>query len=634
MTPSTAPAGTASFSNNSVNVNVLTQPKVLGGGLYTLDIVFSGYFDDPDTGTLTQFTNPSNSNGVGFTATFKVSSPVTTPAGGTTTWISDNIAPKDTRWNNPLNWSNGVPTRDSNANIPGHGINDPFTISPLLNDPSIRYEVQTLTLLNADNNERAIVRIGQSVNASTTIGGTLYVYGDLNNLGGGILAAVSGAASAGVANPALNSTLVFAGDANTFNLDANGNQVLTGGNQIIRGLTSASDVRIEGTGIKGVINTLATPNTIAFDATTTAIVRTTFDNGSFSRNTSKTAVVDIKDSGVIFGERGDAFIDGITLADRTLEAGVKQTFGNIGIDITPNRDINSPNVVITRTIGAPFKGVGTSKAIRRQYGVSGDVNNATISTVTFHYFNTPFELNGNPEANLTIFKTANNGVPFQLIGGNFDGTMSITKEGVGSLNTLTLGDKNNPLPVRLTAFDAQRVGADALITWQTASEMNSKGYDIQVSTNGTEYRTLTSVPSASPNSTSVTNYRYEDKEVNKTGLRYYRLRQVDLDGKEAFFAPKSVSFNGKASETTLVAYPNPFNGNDELHLAVQVASAGKGQLRITDMTGRTIRQETVELTTGLSDLKVAGLNDLKSGVYLIRVTLPTGENKNLKVVKQ
>lgn len=611
-------------------IDLLQQPAVLGGGTYIVEIQYQSTYDD-GFGSTGVFADP----GVlpGYKATFVVEAPTTTPAGGTTNWISDNVSPKDTRWNNPANWSNGVPTRDANANIPGHAPSDPFTIAPLLNDPSIRYEVQTLTLLNADNNERAIVRIGQSVNASTTIGATLYIYGDLNNLGGGVLAAVSGSNSAGVANPALNSTLVFTGDANTFNLDANSNRVFTGGNQIIRGLTTCSDIRIDGIGIKGVINTLAAPNTLTFAPTTTAIVRTTFDNGSFVRNTSKTAVVDIKDSGVIFGERGDAFIDGITLADGTLQAGVKQTFGNIGIDITPNRNIPSPNVVITRTIGAPFQGpVGTSMAIRRQYGVSGDVNNATISTITFHYFNTPFELNGNAEANLTVFKTSNNGIPFQLVGGSYDGTMSITRSGIGSLNTLTLGDKNNPLPVTLTSFGAKRVGADAVVNWETASELNNKGYNVQVSTDGKAFRTIGFVVSESANSTTAKSYSFTDTEKNKVGVRYYRLQQVDVDGKNAFFAPRAVTFEGRATASGMLAYPNPFTS--EVRLNLTSATEGNGLVRITDMTGRLVGQRQIAISKGANDVEVTNVNELKSGLYLMNVALPNGETKTMKLVKQ
>ena len=623
------------YALSNASIDLLNQPSVLGGGTYYVEVYFESTYND-NAGNTGTFRDPSTA----ARATFTVAPPTSTPAGGSTRWISIINTPAGTDWNNPANWSNGVPTRSANANIPGHGLNDkPLnTFAPLLDDPNANYEVQTLTLENADNNERAIVRIGRSVSSSTTtsatfIGATLRVYGDLNNLGGGILGAVSG--NNGTANPALNSTLVFAGDANTFNIDASGNRVSTGGNQVIRGLTTVTDVRIEGTGIKGVINTLATPNTLTFSPTTTALLRTTFDNGQFARNTSKTAVVDLKDSGILFGERGDAFVDGITLADRTLQAGVKQAFGNIGLDVIPNRDIPSPNVVITRTIGAPFAGpVGTSMAIRRQYGVSGDVNNSTISTIIFHYFNTPFELNGNAEVNLTIFKTGNNGVPFQLVGGNYDGTMSITKAGVGSLNTLTLGDKNNPLPVTLTTFDAKRAGADALVTWETASELNNKGFNVQVSTNGKEFRTLGFVASASPNSVRATTYSYTDTEKNKTGLRYYRLMQVDTDGKTASFAPRAVSFDGKANSegATAFAYPNPFTS--DVTLSLPSKTEGQGQVIITDMTGRMVSQRPITVGAGNNDVPLSSLGDLKNGIYLMHVTLPSGETKNLKVVKQ
>jgi len=626
---------------------LLSQPAVLGGGNYTVEIKYLATFDD-GSGTLQDIVDPNNTTGVGYRATFQVLAPAVTPAGGTTTWISDGVAPKNTDWLNPINWSNGVPTRNSNAIIPGKAPSDPFTVTPSLTNPTALYEVQTLTLQNADNNFRALVRVGQSVAASgggtNYIGATLRIYGDLNNLGGGLLASVSGVN--GSANPTVNSTVVFAGDATTFNLDANGNPVLTGGKQIIRGLTTVVDTRIEGTGIKGVVNSIQATNTFTFN-TTNAIVRTVFDDATFTLNTSKTANIELGTSGFLFNETRNAFIEGVTLSERTLFAGSPQTFGNIGVDITPDRDIPAPAVIITRTIGAPFNGpVGPGPgaspvAIKRQYGVSGDVNNNTKSTVVFHYLdsdgvNSTFnELNGNPEGNLVIFRTGNNGVPFAYVGGTVDvGNNIVTQFGVSPINTITLGDRANPLPVTLTAFDAKRVGADALVTWQTASESNNKGYNVQVSTDGKEFRTLGFVASASPNSTRAIDYSFTDTEKNKAGVRYYRLQQVDLDGKTAYFTPRAVSFSGKSTEgaAAVVAYPNPFGS--EVHLNLQSSQEGQALVRITDMTGRLVGQRQVSLTAGSNDFEVANLGDLKAGIYLMRVTLPTGEMQNVKVVKQ
>ena len=164
--------------------------------------------------------------------------------------------------------------------------------------------------------------------------------------------------------------------------------------------------------------------------------------------------------------------------------------------------------------------------------------------------------------------------------------------------------------------------------------MNNKAFDVQVSTNGKEFRTIGTVAVEAPNSTSPKSYSYLDVEKNKAGQRYYRLRQVDVNGKETFFAPRVVNFEGKAQEMALTAYPNPFGSADMLHLTLQTASAGAGQVTVTDMTGRIISRQKVDLTSGNNDVTVNSLSDLKSGLYLVKFVMPSGEMKTLKVVKQ
>ena len=624
------------YGISGLTIDLLRQPAVLGGGTYIVEVEFESTVNRANTAmppVITQSTiTDDNGGGNGFQATFSVIAPTVTPPGGTTTWI----ATVSTDWTMAANWSNGVPTQFSDAIIPEKNGTNTNTSTPALLDqnPNL-YNVRSITLNGTSNATRALLRIGQTLNNVST-GATLNVYGDLNTFSGGILATTSGAN--GVQNPALNSTIALRGNIQ----------------QVVRGLLVITDMTISGTGNKLVVNSIVAANTFTFLTGTTARVRTVSETvnpstgvSTFTINTTKTANVNLKTSGMLAGETNDAYIEGVTLSDRNLQAGVTQTFGNIGVDITPNRDITGPTVEITRTVGDPLSGPtaasqptsgGTvgSRPVKRQYGVSGDVNNApTVSTVVFHYLDSPDELNGNPEANLIIFKTTNNGIPYSAIGGTVNTTdNTVTKTGVRAINTITLGDSQKPLPVRLTAFDAKRIGNDALVTWQSATEENSKGYDVQVSTNGTEYRTLSFVPSASANTAKVTDYSYVDKEANKTGKRYYRLHQVDLDGKDAFFAPVAVSFDGKATASGFVAYPNPLNAGNDLHVALQSTATGTAKLLVTDMTGRTLQQQNVVLTGNLTDTSVAGMGDLKGGMYLVKITLPTGEVKTLKVVKQ
>nr|WP_230678955.1 T9SS type A sorting domain-containing protein [Hymenobacter properus] len=236
-----------------------------------------------------------------------------------------------------------------------------------------------------------------------------------------------------------------------------------------------------------------------------------------------------------------------------------------------------------------------------------------------------------------MFRSIGNGPPYQPVFGTLStAAKTVTRADLNSLPafTLTLGDKLNPLPVSLASFDAKRAGVNAEITWKTATERNNKGYEVQVSTNGSDFRTLGFVAGAG-NSSTAKSYTFLDVEKNKAGDRYYRLRQIDNDGKESYYGPRVVNFSGNVTEDAAVlAYPNPFSSADQLHLTLQSASAGKGSVMVTDMTGRTVRQQPLELGAGSNDVTVERLNDLKAGVYMVRITQPNGQAQSLKVVKQ
>ena len=256
----------------------------------------------------------------------------------------------------------------------------------------------------------------------------------------------------------------------------------------------------------------------------------------------------------------------------------------------------------------------------------------------FHYLNSTDELNGNPEQNLTIFKTGNNGPPYELIGRT--GAVNLVNHTVtrlaydGSLNTLTLGDEFNPLPVVLTSFNATRSGANALITWATATETNSKGFEVQVSTDGSSFRTLGFVSSETPNSVQRQSYKYTDTENGKFGTRYYRLHQVDLDGKDSYSPVRAVGFDGAATgAVALAAYPNPFLDTDKvtLNFGSDVAN-GVAQVQLIDMVGRTVRQQSLNIVN--SSLDLGDLSNLHTGMYLARITLADGSSQSVRLQKK
>ena len=631
--------GSATYSNTNAMIDLLNQPAVLGGGNYTVDIQFVSSVTNPN-GQTAPLSDPGAGSGTGYTATFQVVAPPVTPPGGTTTWVSSvpqgaTPSAADTEWRNAANWSNGVPTRFANAVIPGK-TTQPNGVAPILDDPNNPYEVQTLSLLESSNSTRAVLDLRAA---------TLVIYGDLNQPGGGLTASTNNAV--GVANPTQNSTIVFAGDAAN---SANGT-----GDQVIRGSLIATDVRIAGEGVKSAVNRITANNTLNFAPNNPAvgvILQTAVETSGGSSNTltvtfdtSTNTVIDLNETGTLGPETNVSFIRGVTNSTRVLQAGVTNDFGNIGLEITPNKSTAS-TVQVIRIVGDALIGpVGSSAtAVKRQFQVRGEVNsgeftnpaNVITSTIGFHYLDSTTganELNGNTnESDLTLFRTINNGVPYQPLGGVPNPVANIvTQGGLTSLNTLTLGDRNNPLPVTMTAFNAVRKNRDVLLTWATASELNNKGYNVQVSTNGTEFETLGFVASKSANSTTPAAYSYTDTRIVQNGTRYYRLQQVDLDGRTAFYGPRAVTMEG-AVAASLAAYPNPFSS--DLTLALASPAAGPAMLRVLDLTGRLVQEQSFDAALGNNNVSLRDAANLKNGIYMVQLVSPLGKTTNLKVVKQ
>ncbi|HET9502373.1 MAG TPA: T9SS type A sorting domain-containing protein [Hymenobacter sp.] len=563
-----------------------------------------------------------------FYAEFYVTPPPTTAPGGTTVWQSTNTGTNGTNWFSAANWDNGVPNAQADAVIPENttGSNIVF---PILNNRSVNYAVRNLTLNGTTNSGRAQLTIQ---------GAVLHVYGNISQRSGGLVGSVTD--RPGVADSTANSTLILAG-----------------GNQYITGRLFVPDIIVAGSGVKSVANTLAPTNTISLrpkSVTTGVIIQTAADpNGTntYQFDTSGISAINLGTTGAInttpgSNETNVSYIKGIVIATGPLAAGSTTRFGNIGLEFTSNHP--ATQVIVQRIVGDPLLGPTNTgaqqpKPIKRQYFISGDDNSNSSSTagstnrIVFRYLDSSDELNGIAESNLMLFSTTTGAAPYMPYASTLDtNANTVTQADVPSQPSyyLTLGDRTNPLPVTLVSFTAARSGENAQLAWATASEKNNRGFEVQVSADGKTFRTLSFVASKGSNSSTNLDYKYTDTEAGKAGLRYYRLRQVDFDGTDSYSPVRAVSFDGAgALAAELNVYPNPVTGSDA-RLFIQTAEVGNAHLRITDLMGRTIIDQTIVTANGSTEAKLTALDNVKSGTYLAQLTLPSGQVKTLKVQKQ
>ncbi|MFD2721745.1 FG-GAP-like repeat-containing protein [Hymenobacter monticola] len=182
-----------------------------------------------------------------------------------------------------------------------------------------------------------------------------------------------------------------------------------------------------------------------------------------------------------------------------------------------------------------------------------------------------------------------------------------------------------PLPVVLTSFAGQAASTGNQLKWSTAQEVKSASFVVEASADGSSFAAIGELAAAG-NSGTVRNYEYLDASATalSASRRYYRLRQVDLDGTVAYSPVVTLTRTSAATATapkSLDAYPNPFAGT----LTVALPGAAEPQaaaLTLSTLTGRPVYATT--LTLGAAPQALGALPELAAGVYVLRLTTAAG----------
>lgn len=179
---------------------------------------------------------------------------------------------------------------------------------------------------------------------------------------------------------------------------------------------------------------------------------------------------------------------------------------------------------------------------------------------------------------------------------------------------------STPLPVSLLSFDAAVKANSVVLTWSTAREYNNKGFHIQRSADGATWSNIAFENSLADNgnSSSILHYKFVDI-APFNGKNFYRLSQVDVDGKESISDVKQVNI---LSTTQIQVYPNPTR-----HLLTVNGLSGHEILKIVDLTGKTVLETKCNQTKVVIDL-----NSVVEGVYYLYIQ-SSGVTKAEKVIK-
>ncbi len=194
----------------------------------------------------------------------------------------------------------------------------------------------------------------------------------------------------------------------------------------------------------------------------------------------------------------------------------------------------------------------------------------------------------------------------------------------GSINswTLRLCYTSGTLPVNYRSFTASANNNHIVLNWITANELNNKGYYLQRSIDGINYTNITFVNGKGNSGTDNSYYHY-DYTAQPNVLYYYRLQQVDVDGRISYSSTAQAIISKK--EGGIKIYPNPATTNLQLIGNSAYKNAG---VQILNSKGQVVQIAT--LTNTNTNLNIAGL---PSGIYLLKIT-KDGVTETQKFIKQ
>ena len=184
------------------------------------------------------------------------------------------------------------------------------------------------------------------------------------------------------------------------------------------------------------------------------------------------------------------------------------------------------------------------------------------------------------------------------------------------------------LPLIINQFNGTYADGFIQLGWNTYSEVNIDHFNIERSTDGTNFRQIGNINTISGELNSNTNYTYLDITAQR-GTNYYRLALVDMNGNYTYSKVIMVAVDIKGI-SVMIVYPNPFSRR--VQIRVTSDKAEKVLINIIDNNGVLMSSQPAETRIGDNNITINKVDALPAGIYFIEVVSSTRSLKT-KVMK-
>jgi hypothetical protein len=288
---------------------------------------------------------------------------------------------------------------------------------------------------------------------------------------------------------------------------------------------------------------------------------------------------------------------------------------------------------------------GTGTYFRNDAGTFVSASSSTFPAPSFSARAVESDFDHDGKADI-LFQTGGNGTSFSYAKSNGNGTFTTVAQSASPFSGLTLPDitvygayraadfhgpiftdiwvpvnsatgtyfmQTGSLPLYWLSLNAVFANDQVNITWKTTDELNTSYFSIERSTDGVSYSSLGQVASA--NSPGEHLYAYNDKSVQQGYTYYYRIKQVDIDGRYSYSSILRVNTGGDKT-ASLKVRNNPVQA--DLVLSITLPEAQNAKLVLINQVGATVLERKQHLQAG-ETITTLRTSNLPKGVYYLVV---------------
>jgi hypothetical protein len=203
--------------------------------------------------------------------------------------------------------------------------------------------------------------------------------------------------------------------------------------------------------------------------------------------------------------------------------------------------------------------------------------------------------------------------------------VALTRSGFNGFSSFGVAAADvNVLPTELIQIWTESLQENIRVSWLIGSEHNVSHYNLERSDNGVDF-SLISVINAAGNSTSTLTYLYDDYDVIRNQLYYYRYQVVDLDGTFEYspiVQGKLMANSTSFSNESVYIYPNP--SSDNIYIGVASVKKRNLQVSVYNSLGQLVLNDKANIEKGNTIIPI-NLEQWSTGVYSIKIIDETSQ---------